>query len=86
MLHPSPTAIEYIRNKFSDSWLDESAHSFDKKISKLLAALHHRPFNSMSAEYQSFLQKNISKIKTLQQNYPKVNLSQLITDFKSRLY
>ncbi len=85
MLHPSPMAVEYIREKFILSWLDNHAHIFNKKIGKLITAAKHRPFDPTSIPHQEFLKKNITILQQIKNEYPKVNLSQLFTFYNSKL-
>ncbi len=68
MLHPNHTAIHYIWERFSDTWLSIDESHLRKEIDVIQKGLKHRPFNEYSQEHQEFLRKlqeRIFKIKTL---------------------
>ncbi len=65
MLHPNATAINYIWERFSDTWLDSQEASLRQEIDSIQKGLNHRPFNEQSEEHQRFilkLQERIAKI------------------------
>ncbi len=75
MLHPNTTAINYIWERFSDTWLSVNESHLRKEIQSIQKGLNHRPFNERSQEHQEFLnklQERIIKIKTL---IPKIELN-----------
>lgn len=65
MLHPSSEAENYIWNKFSDTYFSNLTIEFIEAWSKIISALHHRPFNAQSEKHQSFLKATIKKIESL---------------------
>lgn len=69
MIHPNQTAIKYIWEKFTDSWISEDSKETMKEVSTIQNGINHRPFNSSSKEHQLFL-KNLSiKKNELQQQF-----------------
>ncbi|WP_158840750.1 GSCFA domain-containing protein [Polaribacter sp. L3A8] len=67
MIHPNKTAINYIWEKFSETWFSESSKSMMKEIEVIQKGISHRPFNEKSAQHQQFLKSlelKKSKIKT----------------------
>jgi len=85
LLHPSAMAIQYIRSKFSQSFLDDKANAFEENIHKLRRASEHRPFNSTSEAHQKFVHQHIQKVDISQKNYPNVSLSALKNKFKDQV-
>nr|WP_321453457.1 GSCFA domain-containing protein [uncultured Carboxylicivirga sp.] len=85
MLHPSNEAIQYIRSKFIETFLNSSAIEFANQMKKITDALHHRPFNEQSEQYHKFLQKNIHKIDQIEQKFNNVSLSSFKSAFISLL-
>ena len=69
MLHPSEQAVEYIWQRFADTYLSFSAHAFLKEWQPLQAALNHKPFNPDGAEYKAFLAKTLQDIRALETKY-----------------
>lgn len=57
MVHPNSQAIEYIWQKFSDTYFNEKTKSVIKEWMSIQQALNHKPFNPESEEYKSFLKK-----------------------------
>lgn len=72
MLHPSTQTVEYIWQRFGDTYFSRRTHEFIKDWQPVKAALGHRPFNPESEEYRRFLadarereQQIIKKYQTL---------------------
>ena len=70
MIHPSAEAIDYIWEKFSDSWFNPSTKSLMKQWQHISAALHHRPFHPQSEAHKKFLYETLRKLKELLPNIP----------------
>lgn len=68
MLHPNPTAIDYIWIKFFENFVDENEFSTMQKVCDIQKALHHRPFNSNSESHQKFLKNLELKILDLEKS------------------
>ena len=65
MLHPSPQAIDYVWEKFSEAWFDnetiEKAHAFEK----IHQSLNHIPLQPESEAYRQFREKTEVRLKEL---------------------
>ncbi|GAB2765395.1 GSCFA domain-containing protein [Actinomadura fibrosa] len=70
MLHPNQTAIDYIWEKFSESWISSEAAGTMKKIDGIQKGLLHRPFNPASEAHQKFTRELQEKIAALQEKHP----------------
>ena len=70
MLHPNKIAIDYIWERFGESWISAEASAVKKKVEQLQKGLLHRPFNSESAAHQKFLQDLEIKKQELQRQWP----------------
>ncbi|RKR15356.1 GSCFA family protein [Maribacter vaceletii] len=69
MVHPNATAVNYIWEKFTLSWINEEAQKVMDKVSVVQKGLAHRPFNEKSLKHKEFL-KALEKKKTyLQEAY-----------------
>lgn len=82
MLHPNEQAIEYIWQKFADTYFTDDTVVFVQKWQKLKAAMQHKPFHPASKEHQHFLKDLIQKIENLSQS---VDVSQEVSLLKSQL-
>ena len=69
MLHPSDLAIEYIWEKFSETYFSKDTKDLIKRIDSIQKALEHKPFNAESEEYKLFLKKTRAEIESLQEKY-----------------
>jgi len=66
MLHPTQTAIDYIWEKFVNTWIDSSEKETMNQVAQIQKGLAHRPFNDKSEKHQQFLSKIYQKIKNLE--------------------
>ncbi|KGL61949.1 GSCFA domain-containing protein [Polaribacter sp. Hel1_85] len=58
MIHPNKTAINYIWEKFINTWFTENSKSTMNEIEVIQKGIAHRPFNENSEQHQQFL-KNL---------------------------
>lgn len=57
MIHPSEQAVDYIYERFADTYFSASSHQFVREWMPIKTALSHRPFNPDSEEYKAFRAK-----------------------------
>lgn len=69
MLHPSDQAVEYIWQRFGDTYFSEHTRNFLEEWCPVKAALGHRPFNADSEEHKEFLRKTMEKADALKAKY-----------------
>ena len=74
MLHPSDQAVEYIFERFAETYFSDETNKFLDEWRPLKEALGHRPLNPDSAEYKLFLEKTKNKVEALKMRYPHVNV------------
>ena len=55
MLHPSQQAVDYIFEKFIETYFTKEALQFIEEWKPIKQALQHRPFNPESEEYKTFI-------------------------------
>jgi hypothetical protein len=72
MLHPSPIAIDYIWERFSETNISRESHSTMKEVDTIQKSLKHRPFNVNSNSHIIFLEKLNHRIVQLQVQFPKI--------------
>jgi hypothetical protein len=73
MCHLSETAIDYIKEVFVDSMVDEQDRKIIKEIEKLNLARAHRPFNANTSAYRKFVENTDKKEIELKEKYPYLN-------------
>ena len=57
MLHPSEQAVDYIYERFAETYFSEETKEMVREWQPIKAALAHRPFNPDSEEHKAFLAK-----------------------------
>ncbi len=76
MIHPNQLAIDYIWEKFKQTWILEEAYATMEKVDDIQKGLQHRPFNPGSEQHRKFRKTLETKIATIRQEYPFMELSQ----------
>ena len=85
MIHLNETAIDYIWERFAETYITENSFRLMSEVEKIQKAKSHRPFNPKSTEYQNFLYEQIKKTKQLADKYPVLDLSEEIEFFNSKI-
>lgn len=70
MLHPSETAVDYIWQRFSDTYFDANTLQLKKELEQLRADFNHRPLHPDTAQYNAFLQSREKRKGELIGKYP----------------
>ncbi len=70
MLHPNEQAIQYIWERFAETFFTSSTQSLMQEVANIQRALAHRPFNPEGEKYRQFQANLQQKIKVLQEKYP----------------
>ena len=58
MVHPNKTAINYIWERFIETWISENSQATMQEVESIQKGISHRPFNENSEQHQKFL-KNL---------------------------
>lgn len=85
MIHPNETAIEYIWDKFTHSYIEKNSIEIMNEILKLKKSLLHRSRNPKSIENKNFILKNIEIAKKIEYEYSFINLSNEIQILENNL-
>jgi len=70
LIHPNTTAIRYIWERFTTTWVDEKAAEMMQEINTVQKGLSHRPFDVNSVQHQKFLKNLSSKIAKIATEFP----------------
>ena len=69
MLHPSEQAVDYIYERFAETFFSEKTHRFVEEYRPIRQALNHRPFNPDSEEYHQFIAQTKEKLEAFKARY-----------------
>jgi GSCFA family protein len=70
MLHPNQVAVDYIWQRFKDTYISESAYAIMDKTGNIQKGLSHRPFNPDTAQHKAFRENLQNEITQLQSQFP----------------
>lgn len=70
MFHPTPLAVNYIWECFSDTAFSADTRIVMKQWDEIRRGLAHRPFDATSEVYRSFLSQILLKIERLKEKLP----------------
>jgi len=76
LIHPTDLAVNYVWEKFSDSYFNETTNKLNTKIQQLKTASDHKPFNFESKEHQQFITKHIGLMEELSKKYLFLNFEE----------
>lgn len=85
MIHPNAVAVEYIWERFRQSWIDASAYPLMEKVGKLVSAMQHRPHHENSEAYRRFAAQQLEASLALQDEHPQLDFSREIAFFRNKL-
>ena len=69
MLHPTDQAVEYIWQRFGETFFSKQTVKFLEEWRPIKVALAHRPFNPEAEEYKKFLEKAKEGERELMERY-----------------
>lgn len=64
-VHPSDESVEYIWQKFGQTYFDDETNGFVKEWRRILGMVNHRPIHPKSSEHQAFIKKTIQHLQRL---------------------
>jgi len=79
MIHPNKTAINYIWEKFSNTWITAEALKNMNEIESIQRGINHRPFNSESEQYQQFIKGIQKRIVLFKEQYPFIKFDNIFS-------
>ncbi|MBI2280914.1 MAG: GSCFA domain-containing protein [Bacteroidetes bacterium] len=78
MIHPSNQAIDYVWDKFADTYFNEQTTLLNQRVEKLQQAANHRPFNFESESHQKFVKEQIHQMELICTEFPFLNFEEEI--------
>ena len=73
--HPNEQAIQYIWEKFQNTFCNENTKSTIQKVAQIQKDLKHKPFNENSESHQKFLNQLQEKISIFVQDNPLIKFN-----------
>lgn len=73
MAHPSPQAVEYIWEKFSNAYMSKGCRALCQTIEDVNRAMAHKPFDATGNAYRDFMRATLKKIEAVKQQHPYLN-------------
>lgn len=70
LVHPTPTAVEYIWEKFSETYLSPHTRQIAAEWRKIEKGLSHRASENNSSGYYDFLNHIMTRIEDFHKKYP----------------
>lgn len=69
MMHPSEMAVDYLWERFSETYFSKETQSVMRDWAAIYQALHHRPLNGFTDNYRTFLLQTKEKLNRFSQKY-----------------
>ena len=83
MLHPTEQAVDYIWERFSDTYFSQSTTDFITEWRPLKQALAHKVLNATSNDFIKFKQSSIEKLNLIAKKYPLLDVTNELQYFES---
>ena len=83
MLHPTEQAVDYIWERFSDTYFSQSTTDFIAEWRPLKQALAHKVLDTTSKEFIKFKQSSIEKLNLIAKKYPLLDVTNELQYFES---
>ncbi len=83
MLHPTEQAVDYIWERFSDTYFSQSTTDFIAEWRPLKQALVHKVLDATSKEFIKFKQSSIEKLNLIAKKYPLLDVTNELQYFES---
>lgn len=81
MVHPSPLAIDYIWQRFSEYAFNTTTRQLIEQIARITQAAEHKPFEPTSEAHKHFCRQKLSQIEELNRAYPTLDFGKEIEAF-----
>ena len=83
MLHPTEQAVDYIWERFSDTYFSQLTADFIAEWRPLKQALAHKVLNATSNDFIKFKQSSIEKLNLIAKKYPLLDVTNELQYFES---
>jgi hypothetical protein len=73
MIHPSPLAVDYIWNCFSETYFSAATQRVNDEWAQIRRALEHRPLHPGTESYRLFTEGTAQKLAAFARRYPEIS-------------
>ena len=73
MFHPSETAIDYLWERFRESFFSPVTEKIISDWQPIYRSLNHKPLNFETDEYRNFLMQTLAKLEQFKEKYPLIS-------------
>lgn len=85
MIHAGNQGINYVWEKFQETYISDEVSHVMKSVEKLIKATQHKPYNPKGNEYKTFLTAQLKKAEEIDKKYPNVNIEKEKNLLKNQL-
>lgn len=75
-VHPNETAVNYVFEKFGNSFFSDDSKKIMNEIKKIVSAINHKPFLKESEAHQKFIAAQLEHIAEIEAMYSFIDLSE----------
>ena len=76
MVHPSAQAIEYVWERFSETFFDKETLALHREWKTLSRASQHRPLTPDKEAYRRFVEQHILRLEEFHKKYPDFSVAE----------
>ena len=73
MIHPSSQAVDYIWQRFSETYFSVETRQVNDEWSQIRRALDHRPLNPGTEAYRAFVRQTIQRLEAFILHHPEIS-------------
>ncbi|MCD7974172.1 MAG: GSCFA domain-containing protein [Candidatus Azobacteroides sp.] len=84
MNHIAAPAIDYIWERFQETFFNKETKSVLQKWQKVKQALQHKPFQPHSPQYKAFIDKHTEYLLSLKKEYPYLPVEKELEELKNK--
>ena len=81
MLHPSAQAVQYIWQRFTETYIPDETRKIFSELERIAAAVRHRPLHPDSATYRKFRKTVGERVRKVSEKYPFLDLTEELRFF-----
>jgi len=81
MVHPNYPATQFVLEKFTQHYIDESSRRLLEEVKKIVIARRHKPFQPATQAHQRFLEDYRNRTAELSREYPFLDLAEELAYF-----
>ncbi len=73
MIHPSEVAVDYIWQRFSETYFSDDTEKIINEWNPIRKAIGHRPLSENKEHHESFLRQTLQKVEQMAEKHPQIS-------------